>query len=162
MVKVSGHFDTGGTTVGASYLTGNPVFNSSHKTHKNKKQKQTAKQKHRTHYIMNNFPLYVFMILAMAPWASARLGGHRKLKSVSAANRKIPGQYIVLLNDNVQDVPGSLNSILNANENAKIHHFYQRALRGVLLSNVPDQLLQRLLDSTSVKAVYEVSTNLSS
>ena len=106
---------------------------------------------------MNRFAL-AYLILSMAmPQASARLGAHRKLKTVNKGNNAVPGQYIVLVNDNVQDVRGPLNAVLHANENAKIHHFYENALRGFLLSNVPDNLLQRLLDSADVKEIYEVS-----
>jgi hypothetical protein len=102
------------------------------------------------------FFLTFIILLPSVVWA--RLGSHdRKLKPARQVKKKIPGQYIVMMNDNVSNVQGAINGILHANDNAAIHHLFERVFKGVLLANVPDALLQRLLASSSIKEVYEVS-----
>ena len=86
--------------------------------------------------------------------AAARIGSHRKLNS---ANKAIPGQYLVKM-ENVGDLRGALNGILHANDNARIRHTYREVFQGFLLSHVNDAALRRLLDSSLVKMVFEVSS----
>lgn len=106
---------------------------------------------------LRNSALLVLAVAALAPTVSARLGSHRKLQNAAAGGKAVPGQFIVMMNDDVQDVQGALNGVLHANDNAKISHVFGHVFKGLLLSHVPEQALQRILDSSAVKVVYEVS-----
>jgi len=125
----------------------------------NKKEKKKAINNNNLKFQV--FHLLIILAVAVMPGAMARVGGHRKLKSVNAANKRVDGQYIVMMNDNVDDVTGIVNSILRSNNggNAKVSHNYKGVFKGVLVSNLPEQsqALRKLLDSDDVKEIYEVS-----
>lgn len=95
----------------------------------------------------------------MVPAVTGRIGSHhRKLNEVVVVDKPVPGQFIVVLNDDVEDPSNALNGVLNANDSAdKIQHvFNNRGFKALLVSKVNDQVLRRILDDSVVKEVFEV------
>jgi hypothetical protein len=79
--------------------------------------------------------------------ALAEIKTHDKL--INTEDR-VEGSYIVVYNDGVSD----LSSISGFDDNYVIHK-YDAVLNGVALRGVPDSVMANILNSASVKAVYE-------
>ncbi|WP_147303601.1 S8 family serine peptidase [Rhodohalobacter sp. SW132] len=66
-----------------------------------------------------------------------------QINAQDASPVKIPGQYIVVFRDHVQDVPGVARGLLQAHGGDELH-IYQYALKGFAVANLPEPALVAL------------------
>jgi len=112
---------------------------------------------------MNYLINIIFFVLALTLCSvvDARLGRHhRKLQVVAANNKAVAGRYIVYMNDDVVNAQGVLSSTLQSFNSARVRHSFGRLFNGLILEDVPEELLELILDNPAVREVYEVRSHL--
>jgi len=66
---------------------------------------------------------------SVAPGSTMRSASPAASRDAQSANSRIPDEYIVVFNDDVSDVSGRANALLNAN-GGSLHYTYSSALKG--------------------------------
>src|SRR5256885_16276930 len=94
------------------------------------------------------------MVLVCLLAIPAFAGGPKKDKIVKA-NKKTPGQYIIVLEDRYTDVDAIAND-LSVKHSGKIKHLYKAALKG-FAAEISDADAAALADDPRVKYVEEDS-----
>lgn len=92
----------------------------------------------------------------MVALVDGRHAGHRKLNMAHSNNEAVEGQYIVYFNDDLVNAQGAVSSLLQSANSGRVRHDFGRLFNGLLLSALPDDALQLLLDSPFVREIYEV------
>lgn len=106
----------------------------------------------RTKLAMNLTSLAFLTILL--PSASARVESHRKLNKVQQGEA-IPGQYVIELDSGVGDSRGFTARVLQRSLRSNVIENYDFALKGFAVKDLPDEVLDFLLNLDDVLSVSE-------
>lgn len=90
----------------------------------------------------------------LLPSASARVESHRKLNKVQQGEA-IPGQYVIELDSGVGDSRGFTARVLQRSLRSNVIENYDFALKGFAVKDLPDEVLDFLLNLDDVLSVSE-------
>jgi len=97
-----------------------------------------------------------FSLLLIGTAASRHLRNHRKLVRAGNPADKIPDQYIIVFDDNIDDVDSKVGKLTDMIPGFSVQYKYHDNVKGVSVGQLPEWYLGSILDDPDVIFVEEV------
>jgi len=97
-----------------------------------------------------------FLLLLIGTAASRHLCNHCKLVQASNLADRIPDQYIIVFDNNIDDVDSKVGKLTDMIPGFSIQYKYHNNVKGVSIGQLPEWYLGSILDDSDVIFVKEV------